>query len=148
MRTSTPTTLYDRDFCAWTEEQINFIKDENFKNLDLKHLQEELRIMGASEKRELSNRMSVLLMHLLKWKYQPTHRVVSWELTIKGQRLEVKDVLRDNPSLSVRLEDYLISAYAKAILKAAKETQLSYKAFPASCEWTIEQIFDDEFLPN
>ncbi len=141
-------TLYETDFYAWTQEQENLLKQRNWNNLDLIHLQEELHLMGASEKRELSNRLSVLLMHLLKWKYQPTHRVVSWELTIKGQRLEVKDVLDDNPSLSARLDDYLISAYAKAILKAANETKLSYKAFPQLCEWSIAQIFDDSFFPN
>ena len=37
--------------------------------------------MGRSEKRELVNRLAVLLMHLLKWRYQPNLRGKSWRLT-------------------------------------------------------------------
>ena len=104
--------------------------------------------MGATERRELSSRLTVLLMHLLKWKYQPTHRVVSLELTIKEQRLEVKEHLDDNPSLAAQTQDYLIRAYEKAALKAANEIKLSYRAFPEFCEWTIEQVLDKNFLPS
>lgn len=140
--------LYDKDFYAWTQEQAGLIKDNLLGKLDLIHLQEELINMGASEKRELGSRLTILLMHLLKWKYQPTRRGVSWELTIREQRLEVKDVLADNPSLKSIIDTVCCNSYDKAILKAAKEAKLSPNAFPETCEWTIDQILDSNFYPN
>ena len=48
------TTLYEKDFYAWTREQANLIETKSLNKLDLIHLQQELQIMGASEKRELA----------------------------------------------------------------------------------------------
>lgn len=92
-------TLYDKDFYAWTQEQAKLIKERTLSKLDLVHLYEELNIMGAKEKSELKNRLAQLLMHLLKWKYQPSRQSRSWQNTIKDQREELEDLLEDNPSL-------------------------------------------------
>ncbi len=140
--------LYEDDFFAWTQEQISLIKQKLFNKLDMVHLQEELQIMGASEKRELGNRLAILLMHLLKWKYQPSRQCKSWARTIKEQRLEVQDVLDDNPSLNTRIEEFIDNAYKKSILKAAVETNLDEDTFPTSCEWTVKQILNNTFLPS
>ena len=141
-------SLYDRDFYAWTQEQARLIKEKAIDQLDLVHLLDEVESMGASERRELVNSLTILLMHLLKWKYQPSRRGMSWELTIREQRLEVKDVLFDNPSLKSLIDQAVVNSYSKAILKAAKETRLSPNAFPTCCEWTINQVLDDEFFPH
>ncbi len=145
---STALNLYEADFFAWTQEQISLIKQKLFNKLDMVHLQEELQIMSASEKRELANRLAVLLMHLLKWKYQPSRQCKSWERTIKEQRLEVQDVLDDNPSLEPHVADFIGKAYQKAILKAADETNLDEDIFPASCEWPVKQVLNNSFLPD
>ena len=55
--------------------------------------------MGRAEKRELVSRLSVLLLHLLKWRYQPEKRSPSWEASIRVQRNRLADDLDDNPSL-------------------------------------------------
>ncbi len=140
--------LYERDFYAWTQEQARLLTTHALDKLDITNLIEEMKSMGASEKRELGSRLTVLLMHLLKWKYQPRKRGSSWELTIREQRLEVKDVLEDNPSLKNLVDTYFDGAYQKAILKAAKETKLSPNAFPVTCEWSLQQVLDSTFYPN
>ncbi|MGH8555990.1 MAG: DUF29 domain-containing protein, partial [Methylococcales bacterium] len=53
--------------------------------------------MGASERRELINRLAVLSAHLLKWQYQPSFRGRSWQITIKEQRRQLQRLLNDNP---------------------------------------------------
>jgi len=143
--------LYDQDFFAWTQEQAKLIKEKSFDKLDLTHLMEELVSMGASEKRELESRLEQLLMHLLKWEYQPTYiNKKSWERSIKEQRKKLKRHLKDNPSLKNpdTFNERFIEAYDTAILKAAEETGLDETAFPVICEWTIAQILDEEFYPN
>ena len=138
-------TLYEQDFYAWTQEQTELIQKKLFSSIDYVHLQEALQIMGASEKRELNNQLAVLLMHLLKWKYQPSRQCKSWIRTIKEQRLEVKDVLSDNPSLKYNLAGHLDNAYQKSVLRAAEETNLDEELFPMMCEWSVEQILDAGF---
>ena len=145
------TTLYDKDFYAWTQEQAKLIHNRNFAKLDIEHIEEELKIMGASEKRELGSRLEVLLTHLLKWKYQPVYiNRKSWERTIKEQRKKVIVHLKDNPSLKTpeTFNERFLDAYDTAILKAADETGLDESEFPQICEWNLDQILDNEFYPN
>ena len=145
---SSALNLYDQDFYAWTQEQAKLIKEKNFDKLDLTHLFEEVESMGKHEKRELGSRLTVLLMHLLKWKYQPARQCKSWIRTIKEQRIEVEEVLEENPSLKNIVNEYLSHGYKKAILKAAEETNLDDDVFPTNCEWTIDQILDNDFYPS
>ncbi len=94
-----PASLYEQDFYAWTKQQAKLIKEKTLDKLDLLNLFEEVESMGASEVRELESRMEVLLIHLLKWKFQPSRRGSSWELTIKEQRIRIKKRIKKMPSL-------------------------------------------------
>ena len=141
-------SLYEKDFYAWTQEQAKLIKENAFDKLDLVHLFDEVESMGASERSELGNRLEILLGHLLKWKFQPTHRGNSWEYTILEQRDKIIDHIIENPSLKSYLTVAFEKGYKYGVLLAAKETKLSRHAFPAKCEWTIEQVLDENFYPN
>ena len=71
--------LYDQDFYAWTQEQAKLIKQRVFKMIDIAHLEEELESMGASEQRSLESKLTQLMMHMLKLKYQPDYiNTKSW----------------------------------------------------------------------
>ena len=140
--------LYDRDFFAWTQAQANFIKHKEFDKLDLINLQEEVESMGKRERRELANRLEVLLMHLLKWKYQYEEQSKSWIRTIREQRHQILMVIEDNPSLKLELSNYLVKSYSYARINAHNETGIFLKSFPEQCEWTLEQILNEEFYPN
>lgn len=139
---------YNADFYGWTQEQAALLKAGNFSDLDIENLLEEVETMGRSEKRELDCRLTVLLLHLLKWQYQPIRRGRSWQLTIKGQRINFSETLYENPSLNPQLGTILEKAYAKAIVKASQETALDEQTFPGSCPWTFSQILDDNSYPN
>lgn len=140
--------LHDRDFHAWAEQQLQIIRSGRLEELDLEHLEEEIESMGASERRELGNRLAVLLAHLLKWKYQPERRGRSWSLTIEEQRQRSARVLRQNPSLKGRLDELFQDAYADARLMAARETGIDKQGFPQDCPWSVAQALDDSFLPD
>lgn len=142
------TELHDVDFYAWTQQQVNLLKTRNWSEIDVDGLIEEIESMGASERRELINRLAVLLAHLLKWQYQPSFRGRSWQLTLKEQRRRLQRLLRDNPSLRARLSDFIGDAYGDAILLAAKETGLDESGFPTQCPYTEKDILDPEFYPG
>jgi hypothetical protein len=133
-------SLYDRDFYQWTQEQAELMKIGALSQLDISNLIEEVESMGKSQKRELLSRMTVLLMHLLKWDYQPEQRSGSWKSTISTQRREIKFLLLDNPSLKRSVQDVSISVYPDSKTSASDETGLPESAFPETCPYTVEQI--------
>ena len=142
------TILYDVDFYAWTQQQIDLLKMRRWSEVDLENLIEELTSMGVSERRKLINQLAVLLAHLLKWQYQPSFRGRSWQLTLKKQRRQLQRLLRDNPSLQVRLCDFVTDAYGDAMLLAAKETGLDENKFPDSCPYSDMDILNPLFYPD
>ena len=75
-----------------------------------------------AEKRELVSRLKVLLLHLLKWRFQPTLRGTSWRLTVKERRCDVADHLGDNPSLTATVPEFIRAAYRLACIIASRET--------------------------
>ena len=104
--------------------------------------------MGRSERRELVSRLTVLLLHLLKWQFQPGLRGASWETSIQVQRIRLADHLADNPSLKSYLTEAVASAYRLGRLEAAGETGLAPETFPLSCPWSATDILDESFWPN
>jgi hypothetical protein len=139
---------YDQDFYGWTQEQAALLRAGCLHELDIANLIEEVEAMGRSEKRELENRLVVLLLHLLKWKYQVNRRCRSWQLTIKTRRIDFLKVLRDNPGLKPGLDQSLIDAYQLATIKASQETGLDEAIFPASCLWELSDAIKQDFYPD
>ena len=139
--------LYDQDFYAWANEQAGLLRAGNLSAADIEHIAEEIESMGKTEKRELVSRLTVLLLHLLKWRYQPNLQGPSWRTTIVNQRFDIADHLDDNPSLKSLLAEAMTRAYRKAIRDAGLETGLSDSTFPTTCPWTFEQIMDEAFWP-
>jgi hypothetical protein len=66
-----PKNLYDRDFNLWLETTINCLREGKLLQIDYENLIEELESIGRSEKNALKSNLKILLMHLLKYKYQP-----------------------------------------------------------------------------
>lgn len=141
-------TLYDHDFYAWANEQVGLLRAGKLSEADLEHIAEEIESMGKSEKRELISRLTVLLLHLLKWEFQPMRRGASWRLSIANTRDALTDHLADNPSLRSVLEASVETAYRRARRDAALETGLSENTFPTVCPWSFSQMMDENFWPE
>ena len=146
----TNTELYAQDFFEWTQTTATLLRSNLLDAIDLEALAEEIESVGRSQKRELGNRLEVLVMHLLKWRYQPKGRddSHSWYDTIIEQRGQLQDLLIDSPSLQLQVFDLLIHRYPRARQRAIGETRLSAAAFPDACPWTAEQVLDDDFWPE
>jgi len=136
--------LYDNDFCAWANEQAALLRAGRLPDADIANIAEEIESMGRSERNQLTNRLAVLLAHLLKWQFQPGLRGNSWRLTIREQRRRAERILGQNPSLRAGLPAILVEAYGDAVLIAERETGLPENTFPADCPWTFDQATRDE----
>lgn len=145
------TTLYDTDFYAWTQRQAELLRAEEFDEVDWNNLIEEIETLGRSDKREVDSRLEVLLMHLLKWRYQTAPRGLprgkSWRVTVDEQRRRLEKLLKESPSLHAQLDTFVAEAYPGAIRAATVETGLPASTFPAECPWTPAQVLDEAFWP-
>ncbi|MCY7332608.1 MAG: DUF29 domain-containing protein [Pseudanabaena sp. CAN_BIN31] len=139
------TKLYDTDFYAWTLEQSKLLQVANWQDLDIENLVEEIESLGKQEKRELENRLGVLIGHLLKWIYQPNMRSRSWQVTIRVQRQQIQRHIQQNPSLKAYLSEAIAVGYDLGLELFFKETQLLDADLPEVCPFTDTQIFDPAF---
>lgn len=131
---------YDCDFYSWSIEQARLLRAGRFEAVDRENVAEEIESLGREQFNKLESAFRVLLLHMLKWDHQPDLRARSWALSIKEQRIELQDVLEDNPGLKSRLEEALMRAYRKARLQAARETGLTEGQFPESCPYSPDDI--------
>jgi hypothetical protein len=141
-------TLYEQDFHAWTLRQAELLRLRQLDCADLDNIAEEIESIGRSVKRELTSRLTVLLLHLLKWQRQPVFRGRSWQLTISGQRLSLRQHLRDSPGLKSHLDQAMSDAYDRATIEAQRETGLGVESFPESCPFSFDQAINDDFWPD
>jgi Domain of unknown function DUF29 len=140
--------IYQTDFYAWAMEQASLLRAGRLDAADVANIAEEIESMGRGEKRELVNRLTILLRRLLKWRFQPGFRSPSLNSTIREQRIRLRDHLDDNPSLKAQLDEALKRAYRLAVIGAARETGLPETEFPKSAPYRFEQAMDDEFWPD
>ena len=142
------TCLYEQDFHAWAHEQAELLRSGHLSEVDIEHVAEEIESMGRGEKRELISRLAVLLLHLLKWRFQPVRRGASWRVTIANTRDDIADHLADNPSLRARLDDAIALAYRRARRQASLETGRGEAVFPEACPWPFAQMMAEDFWPD
>jgi hypothetical protein len=140
---------YETDFAAWALHSAQLLREGKLSQLDIEHIAEELEGMSASERRELLNRLQLLLLYLLKYQYQPERRGKSWLLTINHQRTAIERLLEESPSLRRLLDpETLDKIFGKAVRDTAIETDLERELFPVTCPYGIAEILNEDWLPG
>ena len=127
---------------------LPLLRKGNLTEIDRENIAEELGSMGRSEKRELVSHLTVLLMYLLKWQYQPERRSRSWKTTINTQRLDIELLIKDSPSLKHNIEIVLNEVYGKAKKLFEVETNINHKKLPKDCPYGFDRVMDSEFWPD
>lgn len=135
-----PPVGYDQDFYAWCIEQAARIRAG--EPMDQENVAEEIESMGRSDKRQIESRLEVILMHLLKWHFQPEQRSNSWRATINEQRRGIRKLIAESPSLASYPAARLADAYAQAREGAADETGAATSAFPDACPYEIDAVLE------
>jgi predicted DNA-binding ribbon-helix-helix protein len=144
----TKTTLYDQDFYRWIETTVSLLRSRKFNQLDLDNLIEEIEDMGKSQKQALMSNLRVLLMHLLKWKYQSDLISNSWRYTIREHRKRIQKALLASPSLKNYYLEVFDESYQDARELAADETGLPLDTFPDESPITEEDTLNPDYLPE
>ncbi|MEB3160723.1 MAG: DUF29 domain-containing protein [Synechocystis sp.] len=150
------TILYDQDFHQWLSQTINQLKNQQFHQLDIEHLIEELTDLGKSDKRSLESNLIILIAHLLKLNIQqdaPEMMKESWFDSVSEHRQRILYDLKEIPSLQSHLATAITKAYPSARKLAIKEGKRAKfgvripleKEYPLNCPFTTEQILDEDF---
>jgi Domain of unknown function DUF29 len=139
---------YESDFYSWALEQARLVRAGDWGRVDIENVAEEIESLGREQFGKLESALRVLLMHLLKWDHQPRKRTRSWALSIKTQRVEVEDVLADNPGLKPRIDEAVTRGYRKARIDAAKETGLDEATFPETCVYSFDEIMSRQITSD
>jgi hypothetical protein len=139
---------YDRDLVAWATENAALLRAGKLDRIDAAHIAEELEDLGKSERRALASHLRNLVMHLLKWEFQPERRTGSWRSSIDNARAEIAEILEDSPSLRPTAAERLEKGYALARKNAASETGLDPGVFPQQCPYSLERVLSDDFWPG
>jgi len=142
--------LYNSDFLAWAEETVELLRSQQWQDIDLENLIEEIADLGKSQQHALQSSLRLILMHLLKWKYQSERQSHSWKITINRERLNIDEYLEESPSLRRFLSDseWIGKTYQRARREAMVETNLALATFPVVCPFNILEILDLDFYPQ
>lgn len=142
------TVTYQTDFNMWLEETAKLLLENRWQEIDKEHLIEEISDLGKSEKRSISSQLIRLLLHLLKWQYQPQRRSDSWLDSITDARTQIELTIKDSPSLKKYPQEQLTESYEKARRQAAKQTGLIISTFPEECLYELKLVLDEDWLPE
>jgi peptidoglycan/xylan/chitin deacetylase (PgdA/CDA1 family) len=143
-----PSPTYDTDFYTWTQTQAEALRTKNLAALDLEHLAEEIESLGIADEHAITRHLQRLVLHLLKWRYQPTHRTPSWRRSIRQSRDAIADRIERSPGLRDYPAGRLPLAYRRARRDAAEETGLPLTTFPEVCPWPLAQVLEEDFWPE
>ena len=133
---------YEDDLYSWAVEQAALLRAGRVTEADAKNIAEELDDVGNEQYDKLESALRIILMHLLKWDYQPERRTRSWRLSIAVQRNHVEKILRKNPGLKPHIDEATADAYRNARLEAADETGLDENTFPVQKPYSWEDIME------
>ncbi len=147
MRPAAPPAEYEQDLYAWLTGNAQLLRQGRLSEIDAEHIAEELEDMGKSERRAIESYLRVLILHLLKWQYQPSLRGPSWQQSVDNARDEIERRLQDSPSLRPRLSELIAVRYGNVRKNAMRETGLPLQTFPETCPFSIAQLLDEEFWP-
>ena len=145
---ATQKSLYEADFVRWVETTAEHLRQQNYSCVDWANLIEEIEDMSRRERKSLKSNLIVILLHLLKWHYQPDRRTGSWRSSLREHRRRINDDLKDSPSLVPYLQEVFAECYANAREQAADETGLPLETFPSDCPYSSEQSLNSDYLPD
>jgi len=143
-------TLYNQDYYLWLKTTINQLRANQFSQVDLENLLEELETMGRSEKHKIENLLVKLFEHLLKlqfWQGERERNQGHWKGEIMAFRRQINQQLKSSPSLKPYILEIFDECYEDARKEASARSQLPLETFPVIPIGSLEQILDENWFP-
>jgi hypothetical protein len=162
-------SAYERDFAAWAEAQAEALRAAGdavasagrrqtglpavLRTLDWDNLAEEIEGLARRDRRELASQIVTILEHLVKLENsRATEPRRGWIDTVEREREEVREVIRDSPSLGREVPNLIARRKSAAIRRAMGDLVSRGEATQAALaslrpDYTEERILGD-WLPE
>jgi cobyrinic acid a,c-diamide synthase len=129
-------------------KEIKYCINEGETNEALTGLDELIDSMSKIALREVKSHLVVIMLHVLKWKYQPQKRSRGWRQSIYNSRDEIEDIQEETPSTTnQRIIEIWDKAFVFAIRKAVDEMEMTEKEIkkfnPEPLTW--QEVFEDDY---
>ncbi len=156
---------YEQDFNAWALEQAEALRAVRhcvtqegslaaevvalLHALDWDNLAEEIEGLARRDRRELGSRIALIIEHPSKLQHSPARNPRSgWIETVGRERAEVREILRDSPSLRREVPNLIARRATDAVGRATRElvdrSEINQAAAAkASRDYTEEQVLGD-----
>jgi hypothetical protein len=146
---STTKTLYESDYSLWVKETAKQLQNRDFDALDLENLIEEVLDLSRRDKLKVKSLLKRLFEHLLKLKYWQSEVVrnqAHWRREIINFRQQIRDELKDSPSLRPFLNQVLDECYQDGRKLAAAASDIPLDLFPKEAISDLEQSLDEDWF--
>jgi hypothetical protein len=97
---------YDTDVALWSEQQGTLLRRRaagqmvNDADLDWPNIAEEIESLGRSERSSLRSKITTVIEHLMRLQASPAMAPRrGWRATINRTRRDIRDLLKDSPSM-------------------------------------------------
>jgi hypothetical protein len=144
-------TLYEQDYYLWIEKTIHLLETNQFSDLDLDNLIEEISDMGKSQRQSLKSYLTRLLEHLLKlayWQSERKYNANHWGGEISNFRFELSELLIDSPSLKPYIEEIFDKCYQAALRSLSQRMGVQINTLPTEKIFTLAQALDEDWFPE
>ena len=144
-------SLYDTDYNLWLEETVKQLQDKDFNAIDWENLIEEIASLGRSDKRAIKSLLTRLFEHLLKlvyWESERDYNQNHWKREIRNFRKQIRDDLKTSPSLKRYLREVFEECYQDSRELVSDSSELPLDTFPTSPVGSVEQVLDEDWLPE
>lgn len=139
---------YSTDFSAWINQTAQLLRESRWHEIDVPNLIEEVEGLGKSDRRGIASQLARLLLHLLKWQYQPQRRSDSWLDSITDARTQIELAIEDSPSLRDHPTEKLEESYQRARRQAAQQTNVEISTFPDVCPYSLALVLAEDWFPD
>jgi hypothetical protein len=144
-------TAYATDYQQWVEETVQNLRDRHYDLIDWDNLLEEIADLSRRQRDKLISLVTRLFKHLLKltyWESEKADNHRKWKGEIRNFRLQIKRLLKSSPSLKTFLASIFEDCYQDARLILIDSTGLDPAIFPTQPRVTLEQLLNEDWLPE
>ena len=130
-RLAKPLIRYGHDIQARAVERAELIRLGRSHDLGIDNPADAVQDVARRDRNGLASRLSLVLQHLLERDCQPERRDAGWARTLRGQRLQVDELLDEPPSPRAHLPTLSDKAFRQCRVAASNETDLAGSAISA-----------------
>lgn len=139
----TPPIAYEADFHAWALEQAALLRAGRLSEIDIGHIADELESLGKGERRELIRQVRAVISHMLVGHFGADGWDDLRHAELSNRRLDLVDLLKDNPSLRQEMAAVIQDAYRRS-RDTVRLDGVPADDLPADCPWTLNEILGAE----